>query len=582
MHSPPNKNWGTEFNVISPITTRPSAEQIGELADIIIDKHIQRLTIVTDNDKNEAGQKGANATESNLRTAIVAKLKAKYDSLPDSHDDKSDGEDNYVKDRKPWILITKLPKPPERDNVDVNDYLVNGRHDDLRYWIKSGRTAWQIKAQADGNPSRFKMSDSFKEKLLCDEMRSETFYHSKSKRLYHYEHGVYNRDSDENQALFVANQKLDVEQSSSRTKSTVTTLMTSTYSEESNKDNIVNCLNGLFDLEEKTLKPHSPWYVTKTQINANWNPDAKCPKVESFLDDVLDEECQESFWEFLGYCLIPDVRFHQSLIMIGSGNNGKSTALDVVKIFLGIANVSAVSLHAMEENKYSTSLIYDKMANICADIPSTHLEKTDQFKNISAGDAVMIEEKYKTAFPEVLNCKLLFSANKMPTTSDRTNAFMRRWVPIMFDKTIPANEVIPGFIKQLTTQEELDGIFVKAIAGLESAISRGKVMVPEVSKKFLADYQSENDVVVEFMNECITESDETVTNSDMFQYFKSYCEGANRKAVGKNKFLKRLKELMPENAVCIDTNLKKFGYTVTINIEEPSFTLNDTETTLGF
>ena len=339
-----------------------------------------------------------------------------------------------------------------------------------------------------------------------------------------------------------------------------------------------------------TLTSHSPYNISLSQIQANWAPDAKCPKIDEFLSEVIDEESQLVFWEMLGYCLIPDTRFHQSFIFIGSGANGKSTALDIVKIFLGDDNVSAVSLHAIEEKPYSAALLYGKMANVCADIPSTHLVKTDQFKNISAGDAVMIEEKFKTAFPAVLNCKLLFSANSMPTTSDRTHAFIRRWVPMIFAKTIALEDEIPGFVHQLTIQNELDGAFVKAVAGLRRSVERGKIYVPGESQKFLSDYQEENDAVIEFDRNCVSETSESITIADLFEAFKQYCEASNRQAIGKIKFLKRFRELHPGKEVARVSgsgNRKGFqGITISLDdIETDEFGITpgtDVDSTPGF
>ena len=52
-------------------------------------------------------------------------------------------------------------------------------------------------------------------------------------------------------------------------------------------ENLINFKNGLYDLNNNTLMPHSPYYFTINQINANinWDP-VRIGAVDSFLDKI--------------------------------------------------------------------------------------------------------------------------------------------------------------------------------------------------------------------------------------------------------------------------------------------------------
>lgn len=574
---------GDTYSVISPTTTRFTDESIRAIADVITRIGKCYVVFCNDNDSNNAGAEGALATAEKLNhqankmhEATAVNLLAE-EAENTSHwihqlaDTPEDIIKTYVSMQMPRIHIATLPRAPEIESVDIADYIAAGKADEVRYWVRedTSRSIWHYNAYLENNPMRFfdgKGHTNFVPKYMSDELRSEggNFYISLGRRLYNYDSGYYSRDPDEERVRHSVLQKLSVKRQPRIINTAVDDLLTDVFKSTDILDKgeddlmLVNCLNGLFDVENDSLESHTPDHISLYQIQANWNPNAKCPKIEQFLAEMLDEESQQAFWEMLGYCLLPDNRFHQSFIMIGEGNSGKSTALRIVERFLGDDNTAAVSLHEIEDNPYSPALIYGKLANICSDISSKHLSKTDKFKNISAGDAIMIEEKYKTAFPAVLNAKLLFSANTMPTTSDRTSAFIRRWVPIMFERKLTENEVIPDFIDQIATQDEIDGVFVHAVRGLEAALERRKVLIPNKSRTFLEDYQEENDVVIEFANDCVTETTESIANSELFALFRQFCDNVNRQAVGKIKFLRRFRELYPDKETTLSGNKKGF------------------------
>ena len=84
--------------------------------------------------------------------------------------------------------------------------------------------------------------------------------------------------------------------------------------------------NGIFELVEWKLHPHSPDQITFTYINAKYDPDAKCPIFEGYLHQVTggDPKLMERFWMVIGYLLIYPARGKFFIFMKGVGNSGKS------------------------------------------------------------------------------------------------------------------------------------------------------------------------------------------------------------------------------------------------------------------
>ena len=107
-----------------------------------------------------------------------------------------------------------------------------------------------------------------------------------------------------------------------------------------------------------------------------------------------------------------------------------------------------------------------KLANICADLPSSHLAGTSVFKAITGGDPIMAEYKGGELFEFVPFCRLLFSANHPPQSPDASEAFFRRWLVIPFDRKFEGKNAIPrrALDARLSAPSELSGMLNKAIA----------------------------------------------------------------------------------------------------------------------
>jgi hypothetical protein len=162
---------------------------------------------------------------------------------------------------------------------------------------------------------------------------------------------------------------------------------------------LLNARNGMLDWRTGDLHAHSPEHLSITQIPVAWDPDATCPTVDEFLAQVLPDDAQRLAREIFGYALWPSGRMRRSVMLLGSGSNGKSTWLALARALLGPRNVSSVPLQAFGESRFATADVYGKLANLCGDLDARALRRSDTFKTLTGGsDAVRDERKYETAF----------------------------------------------------------------------------------------------------------------------------------------------------------------------------------------
>lgn len=232
---------------------------------------------------------------------------------------------------------------------------------------------------------------------------------------------------------------------------------------DSQKDLI--CLkNGVFNLETKLLIPHSPDYYFINNLPINFNTDSKCPKIQRFFTEIVNPDDVELLYELFAFMLMRNYKIQKAVIFVGSGSNGKSVLLSLAKSFIGESNISAESLQRITEDAFSTSSLYGKFANISGDIPDKRLNDSSIFKALTSGkDPISAQFKHQNKFTFINYAKLFFSCNTMPKTSDSTDGFYRRWVIINFPNSFEGTADNKNLTEELTTEEELSGLFNKAL-----------------------------------------------------------------------------------------------------------------------
>ena len=100
--------------------------------------------------------------------------------------------------------------------------------------------------------------------------------------------------------------------------------------------------NGVYDSTTGKLLPHDPKYKFTCQFPIIHDPKAECPKTANFLRQILNEEQLLTLQEWLGYYFYREYSFKKAIILVGEGDTGKTTLLEVITHLLGRDNLSAI------------------------------------------------------------------------------------------------------------------------------------------------------------------------------------------------------------------------------------------------
>jgi P4 family phage/plasmid primase-like protien len=310
----------------------------------------------------------------------------------------------------------------------------------------------------------------------------------------------------------------------------------------------VNVSNGILDLHSGKLRPHDPSYLSPVQIPTSYDPSAECPAWDKFVSEVFPEDAVELAFELAADLITPSRSAQKAILFLGEGSNGKSTYLRALTALVGSTNTAGVSLHKLESDRFATARLLGKLANICPDLPSTHLTETSVFKAITGGDDLHAEYKYRESFEFAPYCRLVFSANHVPRSGDASHAFFRRWLVVPFDRTFEPAEQVPReeLDARLSEPGELSGVLNRALAVLPR-IRRDGFTESESMRDAWEEFKAMTDPVAVWLeNNTVSEANAWVPKSALIAAYNKSAEESGRAGLTAQAFGRAMKRARPE------------------------------------
>lgn len=276
---------------------------------------------------------------------------------------------------------------------------------------------------------------------------------------------------------------------------------------EEKKTSSVNLLafkNGIYDIKTSEVINFSPNIIIKNQINFNYDPDSYNETVDKVFDKITcnNSDLRLLLEEVIGYLLLRRNELGKCFILTGSGSNGKSTFLNMLKTFLSKNNYSSLGLEELN-NRFKTAEVFGKLANIGDDISNLYIENNAIFKKLVTGESINVERKGKDPFEFENYAKLVFSANKIPRINDTSDGLLRRLVIIPFNATFKRSDAdFDPFIKdKLLTDSSMEYMLTLAVEGLNRVLNNNGFTECEEVKKELEEYEKMNNPLISFVEE---------------------------------------------------------------------------------
>lgn len=397
----------------------------------------------------------------------------------------------------------------------------------------------------ESDPSRYFADKKFIPSRLADELMSEFDFIYCTGELYLYQRGVYRPIGE----VFIKRECRERLKEGARINSINEVISHIKDYSDINVDQLnthkflINLNNGMYDISNEKLLPHSKDYLSTIRIPVNHDPSVSYSDISDWLESTLiDPDCIQLACELFGYCLIPDCTMAKAFMLVGSGANGKSTLLTVLENFIGKDNVSKIPLQELADHRFKRAELFGKLVNLFADLDNRALESTSYFKTIVTGDSIDAERKNQNPFSFRPYARLVFSANEIPRSRDRSFAYYRRWCIIPFERQFVDTDDKKGLADELSKTENLTALLNCALSELKDIIKRQSFSEPKKVKEALNEYEKQNDPVKAFVDECCKlDPLVRIERGSLYDSFCTYCNETGFKAVTRNIFYQRLR-----------------------------------------
>lgn len=279
---------------------------------------------------------------------------------------------------------------------------------------------------------------------------------------------------------------------------------------------------------------------TPFYLDVSYDPKAYDEHVDKFLDFLTCNRKDERkvMEEILGHILLVDRFPHKIFFLTGSGANGKSTFVEMITKWTGDLS-SHIDIANFDDGTSLISLI-GKIVNVADDVDAIYLEKSKNLKTMASGNTVGARAIYSQPITLKNTATLIFTANEPPVFKDKSDGIGRRLVIIPFDNKV--KERIYNLDELLSSDNAKSYLLNLALNGVKR-IYANKLELSESDTITGAtkQYYLDNDSVLSYLNEYPSIENNPV--GTVYEAYVDYCDDSNLKAVSKNKFSRRLKDL---------------------------------------
>lgn len=320
-----------------------------------------------------------------------------------------------------------------------------------------------------------------------------------------------------------------------------------------NHPNLLNCKNGILDLDTLELKPHDPELLLSKRANFFFDPSAESKLFLRFMDEIMmgDKEKIRYIQTLLGYAMTGTATMEQFYLFYGSSTrNGKSTLLGIIQHLMGdyACSINPESLaQAKEYNGRSANGDIARLQGIrflqCSEPPKRMKLNVELVKKLTGGDIITARHLYERDFDFLPVFTLFMNSNYLPVVLDNTLFTSGRVKVIEFNRHFEPHEQDTKLKQKLRSAENLSGIANWMIQGLRMYHDHGdRFIVPESVERATSDYKDKSDKLKAFFADRMTKNPQcTVTAKAVYEEYSKWCKDNGYGVENKSNFMDDLR-----------------------------------------
>lgn len=310
---------------------------------------------------------------------------------------------------------------------------------------------------------------------------------------------------------------------------------------------VLNTVNGVVDLATGELMPHDPTLLLRQQTPVPYDPDAKSPEWDDFLDTVMPNiDLQAYLQRIVGYSITGSTGEQSLFLHHGPPAAGKSVFLRIIEAMLGPGLSQVVP---------PTTLLAKKLEQHPTDIAGLEGARFLQMSEVPEGARLDEATVKRMTGEETLAArgmnqdfrrmkiigKVHMATNHLPHMSD-DKAVHRRLHIVPWVVSIPPDRRDINLADRIISTE-LPGVLMWAVRGTRSWLT-DRLARPVQAQIALDEYVEEEDELGLWIKEklIVTGKGQARTSSDeIFRRYRQWCESRNTPPMHPTTLSKKLR-----------------------------------------
>lgn len=307
---------------------------------------------------------------------------------------------------------------------------------------------------------------------------------------------------------------------------------------------MLNCQNGVVRLTDGRVFPHLRSELFTLVCPVPYDPSAKCPTWDAFLERVQPDTMMRLYLQRLvGYSLTGSTREHCLAFHYGSGANGKSTFLSILHAILGEYGAPAhprLIFRSPNGDRHLTerASLFRRRFVTCSETSESLSFDEGTLKDLTGGDIIaarrMREDEWKF-FP---THKLHLAGNEKPIVRATDDGFWRRLHLVPWLVTIPEGERDHQLVDRL--RAELPGILRWGVDGALEWQRHG-LAAPEAIVAATREYRRNSDTGGLFVATCQLDAGAVTTKKAFREAYESWCAEQGYEPLGARRMAEVLR-----------------------------------------
>lgn len=293
-------------------------------------------------------------------------------------------------------------------------------------------------------------------------------------------------------------------------------------------------------VDENKMNQNTIPHTIESLDESNYHNECK------FLDEMMfgwskgSKVIEKELYELIGLSMTKYMGREKAFFLLGTGANGKSWFLKLLTKIIGTDNVSHEDLRDLSGDRFSTSELYGKLANINFDISANVIEDPSLFKKITSGDPISAENKGQKKFRFAPYATQIYGANNIPYARELgdSDAISRRIKIITFNSIFDAknDKEIVERENMLLSSRVIELAIIRGIKALNKAL-KTKWAESKESINAIAEHKKEVNHVIEFIEESNVFDGENAV--DTFNRYKEWCKKYHYNPIHFTHFFKK-------------------------------------------